>query len=159
LIAEKSSSGIKMDFPAERATEIPAPSLIKAMFGANLVWTGQNRMDFLVEVGDEASVRTFEPDFTSLSALGGRGVILTAKGQATDFVSRFFAPCFGINEDPVTGSAHCCLGPYWAERLGRDELVGYQASSRGGTVRVRTRGDRVDLEGGAVTVLEGRLHC
>jgi predicted PhzF superfamily epimerase YddE/YHI9 len=88
-----------------------------------------------------------------------RGVIVTSRSASpeSDFVSRFFAPAAGIPEDPVTGSAHCCLGPYWAERLGKDELVGYQASARGGIVRVRLAGDRVKLLGQAVTVIRGEL--
>jgi predicted PhzF superfamily epimerase YddE/YHI9 len=88
-----------------------------------------------------------------------RGLIVTARGSDHDFVSRFFAPQVGVDEDPVTGSAHCCLGPYWASRLGKDQLIGYQASKRGGTVKVRCLGERVELIGSAVTVLEGSLHA
>ncbi|MGH7555970.1 MAG: PhzF family phenazine biosynthesis protein, partial [Longimicrobiales bacterium] len=91
--------------------------------------------------------------------MGMRGVIVTSRAEAEDydFVSRFFAPGAGVDEDPVTGSAHCCLAPYWSERLGKDELVGYQASARGGRVGVRCRGERVFLSGQAVTVLRGEL--
>jgi predicted PhzF superfamily epimerase YddE/YHI9 len=104
-------------------------------------------------------VRGLEPDFGRLRLLTTRGVIATAAGDADgiDFVSRFFAPAVGIDEDPVTGSAHCALGPYWSERLGRADLVGFQASRRGGVVRTRTAGDRVLLGGQAVTVLRGEL--
>jgi predicted PhzF superfamily epimerase YddE/YHI9 len=117
-------------------------------------------MDWLVEAADEAAVLALAPDFGRLRGLDARGVIVTARADADtawDFVSRCFFPPVGIDEDPVTGSAHCALAPYWAERLGRDALVGRQASARGGTVHVRTAGDRVVLGGTAVTVLRGEL--
>lgn len=104
-------------------------------------------------------MRALEPDLAGVRDLGVRGLIVTAAADDTehDFVSRFFAPAVGVDEDPVTGSAHCTLGLHWAQRLGRDELRGYQASARGGTVRVRVRGDRVGLGGSAVTVDRGLL--
>jgi predicted PhzF superfamily epimerase YddE/YHI9 len=116
-------------------------------------------MDLIVEVAGEEIVRGTRPDMGQLATVPTRGVIVTSRSDAPeyDFVSRFFAPAAGIPEDPVTGSAHCCLAPYWAERLGKDELVGYQASPRGGIVRVRLAGDRVKLLGQAVTVLRGEL--
>lgn len=120
--------------------------------------------DLLVEMPDERSVRNLEPDFAALERIPARGVIATAVAVAErpadtgyDFVSRFFAPRVGIDEDPVTGSAHCALAPFWAGRLGRDELVGWQASARGGMVRTRLEGDRVVLGGRAVTVWKGEL--
>ena len=122
---------------------------------------GKNQFDYLVEVESEEIVRGVQPDFSRLVTVEARGVIVTsrASSQGYDFVSRFFAPRVGVNEDPVTGSAHCCLTPYWCCKLGEDQLVGYQASPRGGVVRVRVGGDRVSLGGQAVTVLRGELVC
>ena len=134
---------------------------LAAALGEELVWVGGNGSDLLVELPSEASVRNRCPDLAALRLLPARGLIVTAAAASADagydFVSRFFAPSVGVDEDPVTGSAHCCLGPFWAERLGRDEVVGYQASARGGTVRVRPAGDRVILAGQAVTVLRATL--
>ena len=120
------------------------------------------RADLLVEVRSAALVRGLRPDFGLLAEVPARGVIVTARAEPdappfADFVSRFFGPRVGVPEDPVTGSAHCMLGPFWAGQLGRPDLVGYQASERGGIVRVAVRGDRVFLGGQAVTVLRGRL--
>ncbi len=117
-------------------------------------------MDYFVAVGSEDEVRALEPDHTRLRRLPVRGVIVTAPadpGTGFDFVSRFFAPGSGVDEDPVTGSAHCALAPYWAAKLGKTAMTGYQASPRGGVVRVRVAGDRVALGGQAVTVLRGDL--
>ena len=110
-------------------------------------------------MADEAAVRALHPNLSALERVEARGVIVTARAETDgfDFVSRFFAPRAGVNEDPVTGSAHCALGPYWGERLGKRELLAYQASARGGVVRVRVAGDRVSLGGQAVTVLQGDL--
>jgi predicted PhzF superfamily epimerase YddE/YHI9 len=123
-------------------------------------WVGRNQFDYFVEAVDEAVVRRLKPDFGSLARLPVRGVIVTsapAPGSSYDFISRFFAPAQGINEDPVTGSAHCALAPYWGRRLGKDTLVGFQASARGGMVHTRLAGDRVILGGTAVTIMRGRL--
>jgi predicted PhzF superfamily epimerase YddE/YHI9 len=116
-------------------------------------------MDYLVEVADEATLRGVAPDLRALRRFPVRGIIVTARSemQGIDFVSRFFAPAAGVDEDPVTGSAHCALAPYWAGKLGKPALTGYQASSRGGRVGVRMSGDRVQLIGHAVTVLRGEL--
>ncbi len=113
----------------------------------------------MVEALNEEAVRALSPDFEALSRIEARGVIVTsrASGSGYDFVSRFFAPAAGIDEDQVTGSTHCCLGPFWKERLGRDDLVGFQASARGGFVRTRCVGDRVLISGQAVTVFRGQL--
>ena len=117
--------------------------------------------DILIELSSESIVRSLEPDLNAIASQQTRGVIVTAKSDPgndkADFVSRFFAPSAGIPEDPVTGSAHCCLAPYWAEKLGKIELTGYQASARGGYVRCRSDRDRVHLGGEAVTVLSGKL--
>ena len=118
-------------------------------------------MDYLVEVADEAAVLSLQPDFEKMKTLGVRGVIVTARADAqdVDFVSRCFFPGLGINEDPVTGSAHCCLGPYWGSKLGKTELTARQLSVRRGTLRVRNEGDRVRLYGQAVTTLTGVLSA
>jgi predicted PhzF superfamily epimerase YddE/YHI9 len=113
--------------------------------------------DFLVLADNEATVRALTPDFQRLGKVEARGVIVTAPAAEFDFVSRFFGPAVGIDEDPVTGSAHCCLCPFWAERLGKLKMIGYQASARGGEVRVTLTGDRVLLAGSAVTTLRGEL--
>jgi PhzF family phenazine biosynthesis protein len=155
--------GIELDFPEEAASAAPPPKgLLEALGIARALWTGRNRLDSLVEVENEAALAAIAPDFPAVAAATrpDRGVIVTARASApgTDFVSRYFAPAAGIDEDPVTGSAHCCLGPYWAGKLGRRELAGFQASARGGRVGVRVSGDgRVALIGRAVTITRGEL--
>jgi PhzF family phenazine biosynthesis protein len=148
---------IEMDFPAKMCeTADPPPQLTQAL-GAELKYTGKNQFDYLVEVKDEATLRALNPNHHLLRQLPVRGVIVTARGAEYDFVSRFFAPGSGIDEDPVTGSAHTALATFWAARLGTNEMTGFQASARGGVVRVRLEGDRVILGGQAVTVLRGEL--
>jgi predicted PhzF superfamily epimerase YddE/YHI9 len=159
LAARRVGGGVELDFPAQPAAPLAEPpaGLAEAL-GAAPVWLGRNRFDLLAELAAEAAVRDLRPGLEALAALPYRGIIVTARGSgAYDFVSRFFAPRAGVPEDPVTGSAHCCLGPFWAERLGRTELTGYQASARGGVVGVRVAGSRVALRGLAVTVLRGEL--
>lgn len=158
LRAESSANGIALDFPAEPAEPCAPDALIRAV-APEAVWFGRNRFDRILELPNDAAVRAFEPDMAAIARLGMRGLIVTARGSGGhyDFVSRFFAPQSGVPEDSLTGSAHCCLGPYWSARLGRTELVGYQASPRGGTVRVQIRGDRVGLAGGARVVVSGHL--
>ena len=153
---------IHLDFPATPAEAVDPPHGLLAALGAEQVarWVGRSRFDYLVELASEAAVRGLAPDFRRLRALETRGVIVTAPATGPgefDFVSRYFAPGAGIDEDPVTGSAHCALAPFWAERLGRAQLTGFQASRRGGVVRARPAGDRVLLGGQAVTVLRGEL--
>jgi PhzF family phenazine biosynthesis protein len=150
---------VELDFPSEPAAPAEAPAGLLHALGVTPRSCGRNRFDYLLELESEAAVRTVVPDLARLRTVETRGVIVTSRshGQAYDFVSRFFAPRAGVGEDAVTGSAHCCLGPYWAERLGRDDLIGYQASDRGGTVRVRVRGERVALLGRAVSVRRGAL--
>ncbi len=159
LSAVRRREWIEMDFPAEPAEPSPTPDGLAEALGAEPVHVGRNRFDCLVEVDSEATVRRLAPDIRALGALPVRGVIVTARGETEefDFVSRFFAPRAGVDEDPVTGSAHCCLGPYWQGRLGRDAFTAWQASARGGVVRVAVVGDRVLLSGQAVTVLRGEL--
>jgi PhzF family phenazine biosynthesis protein len=163
LSAARAGERIALDFPAEPASPGPAPTGLLPALGLSAARsTGRNRLDYLVEAESEEVLRALTPDFARLAAVTqpARGVIVTAASSspAYDFVSRYFAPSAGIDEDPVTGSAHCCLGPFWAERLGKPELSGYQASARGGVVGVRlSGGGRVALLGRAVTVTRGEL--
>ena len=150
---------ILMDFPADPAEPVaPPPGLVERL-GVRAVAVGRSRYDWIVELENEAEVLEARPDFPSLAEFDTRGVAITARASRAgfDFVSRFFAPRLRIDEDPVTGSLHCVLGPYWAERLGREELHAFQASSRGGALQLRLRGDRVELGGHAVTIARGEL--
>jgi PhzF family phenazine biosynthesis protein len=160
LTARQADAWIEMDFPAEPPSPEPAPPGLLDALGIAARWTGRRaRLDYwLVEVADEDAVRRVAPDSRAV-ARAARAVIVTARASSgnADFVSRFFAPALAVDEDPVTGSAHCVLAPFWAERFGRSELTGYQASPRGGVVRVRVAGDRVILAGQAVTVMRGEL--
>jgi PhzF family phenazine biosynthesis protein len=151
---------IEMDFPAEPAVAIESPVEEAFAFGASPVFVGRNRMDMLVVLDSAETVRKLDPDMSQVAKIKARGVIVTARSDKldADFVSRFFAPQSGIAEDPVTGSAHCCLGPYWRDVLGKDELIGHQVSKRGGHVAVRCSGNRVILGGTAVIVVEGVLR-
>lgn len=160
LTATSGANGIVLDFPSEPPRAIAIPRGLAEALGAPVVSAGQNRLDIFAELKDEATVRALTPSIDQLSKFDTRGIVVTAladAGRPYDFVSRFFAPHCGVNEDPVTGSAHCGLGPLWKARLGKAELVGYQASRRGGTVRVAVRGARCHLEGTAVTVWKGEL--
>jgi len=158
---------IEMDFPATFVEPAEPPEqLTEALFAqagpAAIRFVGRSKFDYLVEVADEATVRALKPNHQLLRQLPVRGVIVTAPAEAADaheydFVSRFFAPGSGVDEDPVTGSAHCALAPYWLPRFGKHEMTGYQASPRGGIVKVRPVEDRVFLSGQAVTVLRGEL--
>ncbi len=156
---------IELDFPAmpERPFEGSTAVLSKAL-AAKPTHVGAFGSDYLVEVESESVLKRLSPDLALLKTLPVRGVAVTClpgastKAKGYDFVSRFFAPAVGVNEDPVTGSAHCGLGPFWGRRLGKQEVLGYQASARGGSVRVKMRGDRVTLGGRAVTVMRGELE-
>lgn len=159
LHAAKREGWIEMNFPLEPEHETNIPKDLLRALDLPITYVGQNRFDYLVEVDCETSLRALIPDLGILRSLPIRGVCVTAPSSSPeyDFVSRFFAPGVGINEDPVTGSAHCCLGPYWAKRLGKQELIGYQASRRGGIIRVRVESERVVIAGKAVTVMTGEL--
>jgi PhzF family phenazine biosynthesis protein len=162
LTASQNEERIELDFPAEAEEETPAPvGLAEALGMLDTMprYVGRNRFDYLVEVDSEKTLLAIKPDFTLLTTLPTRGVIVTSRAGLSqyDFASRVFAPRIGINEDPVTGSAHCCLGPFWSSRLQKTELIGYQASERGGAVHMRTNGNRIYLGGKAVTVLKGML--
>lgn len=159
LFAARRDGHIELDFPARLEQQAPAPPGLADALGAEPKYVGRNVDDYLILLEDEAAVRRLRPDCAALGKVSARGVIVTAPASTVgfDFVSRFFAPAAGIDEDPVTGSAHCCLGPFWKARLGKEHLVGYQASARGGIVRVRVAGDRVFLGGAAVLVFRGEL--
>lgn len=160
LTATNEEGWIELDFPALVATAALSPPNFESSLAVEAIWVGWTGMDYLVEVNNAAAVRDLTPDYTALSEIDTRGIIITAraeKNSAADFVSRFFAPRYGINEDPVTGSSHCSLGPYWATKLNKNELLGHQLSGRGGEVRVAVDGHRVRLLGKAMTVLCGEL--
>ena len=159
LTAERRDGWIELDFPATPPASVAPPAGLSAGLRAAPVWVGRSTFDYLVELDSEDAVRGLKPDLAALERIETRGVIVTSRASTAgyDFVSRFFAPRAGVPEDPVTGSAHCALAPFWSERLGRTEMTGYQASARGGVVRVRNAGDRVVLGGQAVTVLRGEL--
>jgi PhzF family phenazine biosynthesis protein len=159
LTATRRGDHIWLDFPSTPVSAATAPEGLKQAIGVEAKMIGRTVFDYLVEVESEAALRSLAPDMTLIAGIPYRGVIVTAPSADTryDFVSRFFAPGLGIPEDPVTGSAHCGLAPYWAARLGKEEMVAYQASSRGGTVLVRIEGSRVHLGGQAITVLRGEI--
>jgi PhzF family phenazine biosynthesis protein len=163
LTAARREGGIELDFPAFRSEPVLLPLAVAAALGVTPVSASRVARligeSYLVEVGSEREVRGARPDPRALLAAGAPSVILTTRSETPgfDFVSRYFAPGAGVDEDPVTGAAHCALAPYWAGKLGRPELVGFQASKRGGVVGVSARGERVALRGQAVTVLSGRL--
>ena len=154
------TASLQMDFPARPPVAVAEPDGLAAALGASVLWTGRGGTDdLLVLLADEATVAELQPDLVAVADLPARGIIVTA-GSAdpgSDFVSRFFGPRVGVGEDPVTGSAHTVLGPFWASRLGRTELDGRQLSARGGRMGVTVSGDRVLLTGHAVTVVDGRL--
>ena len=159
LTARRAADGIRMDFPAEPVAPSDPPPALRQALGCPIRFAGRNRMDWLLALDDEPAVLAARPDLRLIASIGGRGVIVTARASSPlrDFVSRFFAPAAGVDEDPVTGSAHCALAPYWARELGKTTLVGYQASPRGGTVRCEVAQGRVLLGGVAVTVLRATL--
>jgi PhzF family phenazine biosynthesis protein len=154
---------VELDFPSEPVSPAEAPKGLAAILGADPVFVGRNRMDHLVELKDESTVRSLKPDLKQIALLSEaedvRGIIVTAAGTdgKADIVSRCFFPSFGIDEDPVTGSAHCALAPYWMQRIAKQEIVAYQASPRGGWLRLRMAGNRVKLRGQALTTLRGAL--
>ena len=159
LSAKLDDDLIELDFPATPVSPCdPPPALLEGL-GVSPVFVGKSIFDYLVEVPTEAEVHALAPDFSTLGRVDTRGVMVTSRSDSPecDFVSRFFAPATGVDEDPVTGSAHCALGPYWMERLGKSELAARQVSERGGELRVRVDGDRVRIAGQAVTALRAAL--
>ena len=159
LTADRRGDWIELNFPAKIAAQTePPPGLLESLGVSKAAWIGKNVFDYLVEVDSEETLRSLAPNYSELRKEPVRGVIVTTRGHnGFDFVSRFFAPAAGVNEDPVTGSAHTALAPYWAEKLGKQEMVGFQASSRGGVVKVKMEGDRVILGGQAVTIMRAEL--
>ncbi|OGG03092.1 MAG: oxidoreductase [Candidatus Glassbacteria bacterium RIFCSPLOWO2_12_FULL_58_11] len=160
LFASRKNSRIELDFPVDPVARADGPrELTEALGCKKAVFIGRGRFDYLVELSGEQELRSLKPDFRKLAVVTTRGIIVTCRAESGefDFISRFFAPAYGIDEDPVTGSAHCALAPYWADKLGKEELTGFQASARGGVVQVRLGEGRVYLGGEAVTVLRGTL--
>jgi PhzF family phenazine biosynthesis protein len=167
LTASRAGELIELDFPATppvkcelRRGLLAALAPLSDALASSTAFIGETRFDLFLELRSAEDLRALRPDFRRLADTPTRGVIVTAASDDPryDFVSRFFAPSAGIDEDPVTGSAHCALGPYWGEKLGKPRVIGYQASARGGVVHVHARGDRVTLGGKAVTVFGGRLN-
>ncbi|MEQ0565799.1 PhzF family phenazine biosynthesis protein [Amycolatopsis sp. NEAU-NG30] len=157
LRARAADGWVELDFPSDPPQDTD-DDLAGILPGVEITYTGRGVDNLFAVLADAEAVRTLEPDLAALKKTWKGRLLVTAQGDRTDYVSRMFAPGVGIDEDPVTGSAHCILSPYWSERLGRKELVGEQASRRGGIVRTRQDGDRVHLAGQAVTVLSGELH-
>jgi PhzF family phenazine biosynthesis protein len=159
LMADQRGEWIELDFPVKIATVSQPPAELLAALGVQALAVAMNAFDYLVEVESEEILRGMSPDHATLRKIPVRGVIVTARSSTPgfDFISRFFAPGSGIDEDPVTGSSHTALGPYWGGKLGKSEMTGYQASARGGVVRVRLNGDRIILGGQAVTVMQAQL--
>ncbi|HKM42600.1 MAG TPA: PhzF family phenazine biosynthesis protein [Limnochordia bacterium] len=159
LRAVKMGDWIQLDFPLEEDEEVDPPQELVDGLGVPFLYVGKNRMDYLVEVESETVLRSLKPNMETLTKLANRGVMVTCQPESDefDFVSRFFAPALGIDEDPVTGSAHCCLGPYWRRKLGKDEFTAYQASKRGGILQIKVD-DRVYIRGQARTVFSGIVH-
>jgi PhzF family phenazine biosynthesis protein len=161
LEAQQRDNLIELDFPLLREEKTLERADLAAALGVKPLYVGKSRHDLIIQVNTDAEVRHAQVDFSQLRKIASRGVILTAQSSdpAFDFVSRFFAPAAGIDEDPVTGSAHCCLADFWRKRLNKDSFRAYQASSRGGVVHVRISGERAILGGHAVTVARGELLC
>ena len=160
LTADQDGEWIRLDFPAKPPAAAEAPNgMLEALGVDKTEYIGKNVFDYIIELETETEVRALKPDFSKLGEVPARGVMVTARSDASDFdfVSRFFAPAVGVPEDPVTGSAHCCLTPYWAEKLGKQKMMAYQASQRGGVLKLELHGDRVWLSGRAVTVIRGEL--
>jgi PhzF family phenazine biosynthesis protein len=159
LKAFRHGEDIELDFPLKPEEETEAPPGLLEALGVAAKYVGKNQFDYLVEVESETVLRSMAPDIKRLAVAPVRGTIVTSRSAEPrfDFVSRFFAPGAGIDEDPVTGSAHCCLGDFWRKRLGKTEFVAFQASARGGVVKVRLTKDRAFLGGKAVIVAEGEL--
>jgi len=157
LTAKLKEGWIEMDFPIKEEQGASPPDCLLKGLGCRISYIGKNDFDYLVEVESEEIVKNLKPNLTLLAEIPVRGIIVTSKGEKYDFVSRFFAPAVGIDEDPVTGSAHSCLVPYWSKKLEKLDFMAYQMSARGGEIKARLAGERVYLSGKAVTVLRGEL--
>ena len=159
LHATRHDDQIQMDFPIKPRKPVAAPEHLLEALAITPTYIGKSEYDYLLEVETEDELRAIEPDFTQLAQVDCRGIIVTSKSNdpAYDFMSRFFGPAVGVDEDPVTGSAHCCLANHWQERTGKDKFTAYQASQRGGIVHLQIHEDRVMLSGQAITVAQGEL--
>jgi predicted PhzF superfamily epimerase YddE/YHI9 len=159
LVCSQTDGLIELDFPALPAYEVPPPVELLEALGCDAVFVGRTKYDYLLELPSSHAVRSCQPDFRKLIKIPTRGIIITSRADEPryDFISRTFFPAIGVDEDPVCGSAHCTTAVYWGERLDKEKLVAYQASPRGGVVRMRRKGERVVLGGRAVTVWEGML--
>ena len=157
LTVDRLAEGYVMDFPADEIRQVSVPPGLEQALGIPIPEIWEGREDYLIPVGHQTIVEQLAPDFRQLALVAKRGILVTAPGETYDFVSRCFFPAVGVDEDPVTGSAHTTLAPYWGKRLEQTELTGRQLSRRGGTVVCRLKGDRVELQGKAVTFLEGQL--
>lgn len=150
---------VQLEFPSNLEEKTIAPDLLISALGVEPTYVGKNKLDYLVEVESEDTVKNLKPNIDLISQLPVRGVIVTSKSNSNeyDFVSRFFSPAQGIIEDYVNGSSHCCLGPYWKNKLHKTDFLAYQASERGGILKVKILGDKVLLSGKAVTIFEGKV--
>ena len=159
LRVHQAPHGLELDFPTDLARRVRPPAALRQGIPLPFDYVGRTRYDYLVEVRSPGALRALVPDLPAVTRLGGRGVIVTSRSDKKEFqyLCRFFAPSYGVPEDSVTGSIQCALGPYWTQKLGRAEVTGYQASSRGGVVHVRPDGRRVAISGNAITVVSGTL--
>lgn len=159
LTAKKRGEQINMDLPSSPEEAVPLPRHLVDALDVTPRYVGRNRYDYLIELESEQAVRRIQPDMRLLRTIPADGFIVTSRSESEefDFVTRYFAPGLGIDEDPVTGAAHCCLGPYWSRRLEKNDFVAYQASPRGGIVHVHVEGDRVVLGGRAITVFRTEM--
>ncbi len=157
LVVTRQGSLIEMSFPSLPAAPCDPPADIVRGIGAHIVAAAKSKFDYLIELESERDVRELAPDLGAIARVPARGVMVTARGSQYDFVSRFFGPAAGVPEDPVTGSAHCTLGPYWQEKLNKSNFRAFQASKRGGEIGVRVEKDRVYLSGQAVTTMTSEL--
>ncbi len=160
ITAEKIGDWIQMNFPLEIEHPCEPPTELIKGLNVGFKYVGKNRLDYIVEVENEEVLKSLNPDFNLLKSVQSRGIIVTCKSNRPDidFVSRCFYPAVGVNEDPVTGSAHCCLGPYWQKKLDKSELFAYQMSNRGGFLKLSILENRILISGQAVTTLIGKLN-
>ncbi|WP_209974647.1 PhzF family phenazine biosynthesis protein [Paenibacillus eucommiae] len=157
LTAIKSGSWIQLNFPMEPEIACSCPSELIEALQITPIYVGRNRLDYLIEIESEDVLKNLKPNFSLLEKVQTRGIIVTSKSVEFDFISRCFFPALGVNEDPVTGSAHCCLAPYWSNKLKKNELYAYQASARGGILKITIKNDRIMMAGQAVTVIKSEL--
>jgi PhzF family phenazine biosynthesis protein len=157
LTASKYDSWIQLNFPAEPVNESECPSELIEALKIDPVYVGRNRFDYFIEIASEDVIKNLSPNFSMLGMIKTRGINITSKSKDFDFISRCFFPALGVNEDPVTGSAHCGLAPYWSKKLNKTEMYAYQASARGGKLKIELQKDRVLIAGQAVTVMKNEL--